>query len=175
MRNTRLLNASHIDSSQEVSDLWRTTTPDSVNISGTFSKKKFTAALQHLKSNKTSALIASAQSFIIHAGAALKSWLRDLLSSCLRRLKLSKIWRRALVVTIPKAQSSHDPKSLWRTQTTHKWDLAPSSNCQCSAITQTVDYVLIACPIHRAPHGARDLMVLDDKIQCWLNTTTTSI
>ena len=33
--------------------------------------------------------------FLLHAGAALKSWLRDFLSSCLRRLKIPKIWRRA--------------------------------------------------------------------------------
>ena len=49
---------------------------------------------------------------IIHAGAALKSWLRDFLSSCLHRLKITKIWRRALVVTIPKpAKPMGDPKS----------------------------------------------------------------
>ena len=38
----------------------------------------------------------------IHAGAALKSWLHDFLSTCLSRLKIPKIWKRALVVTIPK-------------------------------------------------------------------------
>ena len=39
---------------------------------------------------------------IIHAGAALKSWLHEFLSSCLRQLKIPKIWKRALVVAIPK-------------------------------------------------------------------------
>ena len=39
---------------------------------------------------------------MLHAGAALKSWLRDFLYFCLRRLKILKIWRRALVVAIPK-------------------------------------------------------------------------
>ena len=39
---------------------------------------------------------------MLHAGAALKSWLRDFLSSCLRRLKIPKIWSRALVVAITK-------------------------------------------------------------------------
>ena len=37
----------------------------------------------------------------------------------------------------------------------HKWGLAPSPNCECSASEQTADHVLTACPIHRAPHGAR--------------------
>ena len=35
--------------SQEVSDLWRATTPDPVNISDNFSPREFTAALQHLQ------------------------------------------------------------------------------------------------------------------------------
>ena len=38
--------------SQEVSDLWRATTPDAVNISDNFSQREFTAALQHLKPGK---------------------------------------------------------------------------------------------------------------------------
>ena len=33
---------------QEVSDLWRATTPDTVNISDNFSQREFTAALQHV-------------------------------------------------------------------------------------------------------------------------------
>ena len=45
----------------------------------------------------------------------------------------------------------------------HKWGLAPSPNCECGASEQTADYVLTACPIHRAPHGARGLTVLDDE------------
>ena len=42
----------------------------------------------------------------------MKSWLRDFISSCLRRLKIPKIWRRALVVAIPKpGKPVGDPKS----------------------------------------------------------------
>ena len=57
----------------------------------------------------------------------------------------------------------------------HKWGLAPSSNCECGASEQTTDHVLTACLIHRAPHGARGLTVLDDKTRCWLNDITASI
>ena len=57
----------------------------------------------------------------------------------------------------------------------HKWGLAPSPNCKCGASEQTTDHVLTACPIHRAPHGARGLTVLDDKTPCWLNDITASI
>ena len=41
----------------------------------------------------------------------------------------------------------------------HKWDLAPSLNCECGASEQTTDHVLTACLIHRAPHGAQGLTV----------------
>ena len=37
------------------------------------------------------------------------------------------------------------------------------------------DHVLALCPLHRAPHGARGLTVLDDETRCWLNNTTASI
>ena len=57
----------------------------------------------------------------------------------------------------------------------HKWGLAPSPNCECGAFEQTADHVLTACPIHRAPLGARGLTVLDDEARCWLNNTTASI
>ena len=98
--------------SQEVSDLWRATTPDAVNISDNFSQREFAAALQHLKPGKTPGPDSICSELILHDGAALKSWLRDFISSCLRRLKIFKIWRRALVVAIPKpGKPVGDPKS----------------------------------------------------------------
>ena len=98
---------------QEVSDLWRATTPNAVNISDNFSQREFAAALQHLKPGKAPGPDSICNELILHAGAALKSWLRDFISSCLRRLKIPKIWRRALVVAIPKpAKPVEDPKSI---------------------------------------------------------------
>ena len=97
---------------KEVSDLWRATTPDAVNISDNFSQREFTAALQHIKPGKAPVHDSICPELILHAGAALKSWLRDFLSSCLRRLKIPKIWRRALAVAIPKpGKPVGDPKS----------------------------------------------------------------
>ena len=98
---------------QEVSDLWRATTPDAVNISDNFSQRKFSVALQHLKPGKAPGPDSICPELILHAGAALKSWLRDFLSFCLRRLKIPKIWRRALAVAIPKPgkPGGGDPKS----------------------------------------------------------------
>ena len=89
---------------QEVSDLWRATTPDAVNISDNFSQIELTAALQHLKPGKAPGPDSICPELILHAGAVLKFWLHDFFCSCLRRLKISKIWRRALVVAIPKPE-----------------------------------------------------------------------
>ena len=98
--------------SQEVSGLWRATTQDAVNISDNFSQKEFTAALQHLKPGKALGPDSICPELILHAEAALKSWLHDFLSFCLCQLKIPKIWRRALVVTIPKpTKPVGDPKS----------------------------------------------------------------
>ena len=96
--------------SQEVSDLWRATTPNAVNICDNFSQRVFAAALQHLKPGKAPGPDFIFPELILHAGAALKSWLRHCLSSCLRRLKIPKIWRRALVV------ASQNQRSPWGTQ-----------------------------------------------------------
>ena len=93
-------------------DFWRATTPDAVNISDNFSQREFVADLQHLKPGKASGPDSICPELIFHTGAALKSWLRDFISSCLRRLKIPKIWRRALVVAIPKpGKPVGDPKS----------------------------------------------------------------
>ena len=65
---------------------------------------------------------------------------------------------------------------VWRFHSSiHKWGLAPSPNCECGVSEQTADHILTACSIHRAPHGARGLKVLDDKTRCWLNNTTAGI
>ena len=94
---------------QEVSD---TSRPDAVNISDNFSQREFAAALQHLKPGEAPGPDSICPELILHAGAALNSWLRDFLSSCLCRLKIPKIWIRALVVAIPKpAKPVGDPKS----------------------------------------------------------------
>ena len=115
VRNGRYENVDRVSSRlifQEVSDLWRATTTSPVNTSGNFTSREFTVALQHLKPGKAPGPDSNCTELILHAGATLKSWLCGFLSSCLRRLKISKIWRRALVVAIPKPKKpEEDPKS----------------------------------------------------------------
>ena len=98
--------------SQEVSDRWRALIPSPVNLSGDFSSREFAAAFQHVKPGKAPGPDSTCPELIIHAGTALKSWLRGFLSSCLRQLKIPKVWRRALVVAIPKPKKPVEgPKS----------------------------------------------------------------
>ena len=57
---------------QELSDLWRATTPDVVNVFGNFSPREIAAALHHLKPNKTPGPDSTCQELLIHAGPGLK-------------------------------------------------------------------------------------------------------
>ena len=85
--------------------------PSPMNLSSDFSPREFDAALQHVKPGKAPGPDSICPELIIHAGTALKSWLRGFLSSCLRQLKIPKVWRRALVVAISKPKKPvEDPK-----------------------------------------------------------------
>ena len=98
--------------SQEMSVIWRATPKSPVNISQSFTSQEFTAALKHLKPGKAPGPDFICPELITHAGAALKSWLCGFLSSCLRRLKILTVWRRALVVAILKPKKPvENPKS----------------------------------------------------------------
>jgi len=45
------------------------------------------------------------------------------------------------------------------------------SACECGAEEQTVDHVVLECPIHRPPRGLHDLAVLYDETIEWLLNT----
>ena len=71
-----------------------------VNISGNFTPRKFTVTLQLSKQEMAPGPDSISPELILDAKGALKSWLYGFLSSCLRRLKIPKIWRRAMVAAI---------------------------------------------------------------------------
>jgi len=50
----------------------------------------------------------------------------------------------------------------------YKWGMASSAACECDAVEQTVDHIVLQCPIHRPPHGLHGLTVLDDEKIEWL-------
>jgi len=50
--------------------------------------------------------------------------------------------------------------------------MASSAPYECGADEQTVDHVVLKCPIDQPPHGRHGLTVLDDETIEWqLNTT----
>ena len=95
--STRLVN-------KQLSDLWKIPTPEGHSISEPFRPEEFAAALRRLKPEKSPGLDSIFPEFALHARTALKSWFCDLLNSCVCQLKIPKVWRRALVVAIPKPE-----------------------------------------------------------------------
>jgi len=96
---TRLVN-------KQLSDLLKIPTPEGHRISEPFRLEEFAAALRRLKPGKSPGLDSIFPELILHAGSALKFWFCDFLNSCMLQLKIAKIWRRALVVPIPKPEKS---------------------------------------------------------------------
>ena len=57
----------------------------------------------------------------------------------------------------------------------YKWGMACSAACECGAEEQTVNQVVLQCPIHRPPHGLHGLTVLDNETTEWLLNTCPEI
>jgi len=53
--------------------------------------------------------------------------------------------------------------------------MASSGASECGAEQQTVDRVVLQCPIHRTPYGLHGLTVLDDETIEWLLNTCPEI
>jgi len=98
----RLGAASLPGSPTKLSDLWKVPTPEGNSISDPFRPEELAAALRPLKPGKFQGLDSIFPEFMLHAGSALKFWFFDFLTSCTTQLKIPKIRRRALIVTIPK-------------------------------------------------------------------------
>jgi len=97
---------------KQLSDLWKIPRTEGHSISESFRPEEFAAALRRLKPGNSPGLDSIFSEFILHAGSALKSWFSNFLTSCMGQLKIPKIWRRALVVAIPKPERPlGDPKS----------------------------------------------------------------
>ena len=68
---------------QGLSNLWRATSPDAVNISGDFSPREFAVALHHLKPGKAPGPDSICPELLIHVGPGLKSgYVASFLPAC---------------------------------------------------------------------------------------------
>ena len=84
-----------------------------MNLSGDFSSREFAAALQHVKPGKAPGPDSICPELIIHAGTALKSWLRGFLFSSLRQLKIFQSMEKSICSCDPKAKETcRGPKEL---------------------------------------------------------------
>ena len=97
--------------SREVTSLSRAATADT-NLSSDFTGEELEAAIKKLKSGKAQGRDNIHPEFVIHQSAKTTAWLCSFLTSCFRRSKLPKTWRRATVVALPKPNKpAQDPKS----------------------------------------------------------------
>jgi len=48
------------------------------------------------------------------------------------------------------------------------WNMTSSAACECGAEEQTVDHVVLQCPVHRPSHGLQGPTVLNDETIEWL-------
>jgi len=106
-KSTRMVN-------KDLSDLRKIPTPEGYSISEPFRPEELASALRRLKPGKSPGSDAIFSEFILHAGLALKSWFCNFLSSCKRQHKIPKIWRRALIVAIPKPEKPLGDKKSYR-------------------------------------------------------------
>ena len=97
--------------SREVSSLSRATSANA-NLSGDFTTSELRDAISRLKQGKAPGHDNIHPEFVIHQSATTSAWLCAFLTSCFRRSKLPKTWRRASVIALLKPNKpAEDPKA----------------------------------------------------------------
>ena len=95
---------------REVSELWKI--DSTMDLCSDFTAEEIEAALSLLKPGKAPGPDSIHPEFLHHAGTAATNWLCKFLSSCMKRCKIPKIWRKATVIALPKPNKpKDDPKS----------------------------------------------------------------
>ena len=84
------------------------------NLSVDFTDEEIAQAIKQLKANTAPGIDSIHPEFIIHQGPKVSQWLGAFYSSCLRRCKLPKIWRRAHINAIPKPNKPRDDPKGYR-------------------------------------------------------------
>ena len=96
---------------KQMSKKWKSLSVD-VDLSSDFTTSELIEAIRRTKSGKTPGPDLIHPEFILHAGKVAITWLQEFYSTCIRRLRIPKIWSRAVVIAIPKPNKPiDDPKS----------------------------------------------------------------
>ena len=96
---------------KKMSEKWKSPSVDA-DLSSDFTRSELIEAIYRTKSGKTPGPDLIHLEFIPHAGKVAITWLQEFYSICIRRLRIPKIWRRAVVIVIPKLNKPIDnPKS----------------------------------------------------------------
>ena len=84
------------------------------NMMSDFTVEELEAAIKKLKSVKAPGRDNIHPEFVIHQTAKTTAWLCSFFTSCFRRSKLPKTWRRATAVALPKPKTPAQDPSLYR-------------------------------------------------------------
>ena len=98
---------------QETSKLWQAQGVDG-HLSAPFSAAELSAAISQLKSGKAQGPDNIPPEFLLHSGPKCMEWLQAFYSSCLLRLSIPKIWRRATIIALPKPNKPTDNPKNYR-------------------------------------------------------------
>ena len=96
---------------QETTKLWQAPGADSF-LSTPFTSEELSTAIGQLKSGEAQGPDNIPPGFLLHCGQRSQNWLKEFYSSCLSKLTIPKIWRRATIIALPTPNKPTDnPKN----------------------------------------------------------------
>ena len=99
---------------KEVAELWKVVYSKDVNMLIRFTTEELVEALKSMKAGKAPGPDDIHPEFLLHAGEAVTKWLCHIMSTCLERCKILKIWRKATVIALPKRNNPKDDPKNYR-------------------------------------------------------------
>ena len=98
---------------QETTKLWQAPGADGF-LSTSFTSEELSTAIGQLKSGKAQGPDNIPPEFLLHCGQRCQNWLKEFYSSCLNKLTIPKIWRRATIIALPKPNKPTDNSKNYR-------------------------------------------------------------
>ena len=98
---------------QETTKLWQAPGADGF-LSTPFTSEELSTAIGQLKSGKAQGQDNIPPEFLLHCGQRCQNWLKEFYSSCLNKLTIPKIWRRATIIALPQPNKPTDNPKNYR-------------------------------------------------------------